>query len=66
MKEWKLGMVVHFCNPSTWVDKAGRSQVRDQTELHVQTLSQKTTHHHKKKKKKRKEKKKKKRMEEKK
>lgn len=36
-------MVVYASNPSTWEDGAGRQQViRDQPELHSQTMSQKT------------------------
>jgi hypothetical protein len=30
----KPGVVVHACNPSTWEDETGRSQVKDQLELH--------------------------------
>jgi hypothetical protein len=33
-EKMKPGVVVHACNPSTWEDETGRSQVKDQLELH--------------------------------
>jgi hypothetical protein len=39
--DWKLGVLVHTCSPSTWEAEAEGSWVWDQPGLHSDTLSQK-------------------------